>query len=96
MGIEGVADGKLDVTFSGNHVTLVSHSRGVQSCLEAAKELTGSGIDAEVINLRSLRPLGMLDHDPSEQRSAAIKLRMIFISLQIWRRLTRVWRKRII
>lgn len=44
----------------GNHVTLVSHSKAVQSCLEAAKELTGSGIDAEVVNLRSLRPLGMI------------------------------------
>jgi pyruvate dehydrogenase E1 component beta subunit len=49
--------GKAKVERQGNHVTLVSHSRGVQSCLEAAKELTGSGIDAEVINLRSLRPL---------------------------------------
>ncbi|OXA42665.1 pyruvate dehydrogenase E1 component subunit beta, mitochondrial [Folsomia candida] len=49
--------GKAKVERSGSHVTLVSHSRGVQSCLEAAKELTGSGIDAEVVNLRSLRPL---------------------------------------
>jgi len=51
--------GKAKVERSGNNVTLVSHSRGVQSCLEAAKELTGSGIDAEVINLRTLRPLDM-------------------------------------
>lgn len=36
----------------------MSHSRAVGTCLEAAKELSGSGIDAEVINLRSLRPLG--------------------------------------
>jgi len=50
--------GKAKVERQGGNVTLVSHSRGVQSCLEAAKELTGSGIDSEVINLRSLRPLG--------------------------------------
>jgi len=52
--------GKAKVERQGSNVTLVSHSRGVQSCLEAAKELTGSGIEAEVINLRSLRPLGKL------------------------------------
>jgi pyruvate dehydrogenase E1 component beta subunit len=51
--------GKAKVERQGNNVTLVSHSRGVQSCLEAAKELTGSGIEAEVVNLRSLRPLDM-------------------------------------
>jgi pyruvate dehydrogenase E1 component beta subunit len=51
--------GKAKVEKAGNHVTLVSHSKGVQLCLEAAKELSGSGIDCEVINLRSLRPLDM-------------------------------------
>nr|QBH74088.1 pyruvate dehydrogenase [Isotomurus palustris] len=51
--------GKAKIERQGSNVTLVSHSRGVQSCLEAAKELTGSGIEAEVVNLRSLRPLDM-------------------------------------
>jgi len=51
--------GKAKIEKTGSHVTLVSHSRGVQLCLEAAKELSGSGIDCEVINLRSLRPLDM-------------------------------------
>lgn len=41
----------------GQHVTLVAHSKPVGLCLEAAKELEGMGIDAEVINLRTLRPL---------------------------------------
>lgn len=36
----------------------MAHSKAVGTCLEAAKELSGSGIDVEVINLRSLRPLG--------------------------------------
>lgn len=35
----------------------MAFSRAVATCLEAAKELHLAGIDAEVINLRSLRPL---------------------------------------
>jgi pyruvate dehydrogenase E1 component beta subunit len=48
----------LHVVFvAGKHVTLVSHSRPVGFCLEAAAELAGAGIECEVINLRSIRPL---------------------------------------
>lgn len=43
--------------FSGKHVTVVSHSRTVGFCLDAARELEEEGIDCEVINLRSIRPL---------------------------------------
>lgn len=43
--------------FTGKHVTLVAHSKAVETSLEAAKELAGKGIEAEVINLRSVRPL---------------------------------------
>lgn len=35
----------------------MGHSKAVELCLDAAKELAGQGIEAEVINLRSLRPL---------------------------------------
>lgn len=49
--------GKAKVERVGNHVTLVTHSKTVEECLEAANELAGKGIEAEVINLRSLRPL---------------------------------------
>jgi len=42
---------------TGKHVTIVSLSRAVGVCLEAAKELEQVGIEAEVINLRSLRPM---------------------------------------
>ena len=38
-------------------MTLVAFSRAVATCLDAAKELNAAGIEAEVINLRSLRPL---------------------------------------
>lgn len=52
--------GKAKIERSGNHCTLVSHSKGVQICLEAAQELEQQhNISVEVINLRSLRPLDM-------------------------------------
>lgn len=38
-------------------MTIVAHSRPVGICLEAAKELEQIGIECEVINLRSIRPL---------------------------------------
>nr|XP_002128457.1 pyruvate dehydrogenase E1 component subunit beta, mitochondrial-like [Ciona intestinalis] len=49
--------GKAKVERVGKHVTLVSHSRPVGQCLEAAEQLASEGIDCEVINLRSIRPL---------------------------------------
>jgi pyruvate dehydrogenase E1 component beta subunit len=49
--------GKAKIERRGKDVTLVSHSRSVGFCLEAAKELEQSGIDCEVINLRSIRPM---------------------------------------
>lgn len=42
---------------TGKHVTIVSHSRAMGVCMEAAKELEQAGIDCEVINLRTIRPL---------------------------------------
>jgi pyruvate dehydrogenase E1 component beta subunit len=41
----------------GRDVTLVAHSRMVKFALEAAEQLAAQGLDAEVIDLRSLRPL---------------------------------------
>jgi pyruvate dehydrogenase E1 component beta subunit len=49
--------GKAAVVKRGNDVTLVSYSIGVGVALEAAAELANEGIDAEVIDLRTLRPL---------------------------------------
>lgn len=42
---------------TGKHVTLVSHSKSVGTCLEAAKLLAGEGVECEVINLRTIRPM---------------------------------------
>lgn len=49
--------GKAKVQRAGTDVTLVSFSKMVGACLKAADELAAAGISAEVINLRSLRPL---------------------------------------
>ncbi|HJR57671.1 MAG TPA: pyruvate dehydrogenase complex E1 component subunit beta [Rhizomicrobium sp.] len=49
--------GKARVVRSGKDVTLVSYSIAVGLCLEAAEKLAEMGIDAEIIDLRTLRPL---------------------------------------
>jgi pyruvate dehydrogenase E1 component beta subunit len=49
--------GKARVVRPGKDVTIVSYSIGVGVALEAAEELAGEGIDAEIIDLRTLRPL---------------------------------------
>ncbi|NNM77937.1 pyruvate dehydrogenase complex E1 component subunit beta [Sphingomonas sp. ID1715] len=49
--------GKARIMRPGKDVTLVSYSIGVGLALEAAEQLAGEGIDAEVIDLRTLRPL---------------------------------------
>lgn len=41
----------------GKHVTIVAYSRNVKFSLQAAEELAKEGIEAEVINLRSIKPL---------------------------------------
>ena len=43
--------------FIGKHVTIVSHSRFVGISLDAARELEQIGIECEVINLRTIRPM---------------------------------------
>lgn len=49
--------GKAKIQRAGKHITLVAHSKSVELALEAATELAGKGIECEVINLRTLRPL---------------------------------------
>lgn len=49
--------GKAKIQRPGKHVTIVAHSRPVEFALAAANELAGAGIECEVINLRSVRPL---------------------------------------
>lgn len=49
--------GKAKIELEGSDVTIVAHSKMVAHSLEAAEELAKEGIKAEVINLRSIRPL---------------------------------------
>jgi len=49
--------GKAKIMREGKDVTLVSYSKGVGTCLEAAKLLEKEGVSAEVINLRTIRPM---------------------------------------
>jgi pyruvate dehydrogenase E1 component beta subunit len=51
--------GKARLARAGSDVTIVSYSRGLAYTLEAAKRLAEEGIEAVVIDLRTLRPLDM-------------------------------------
>jgi pyruvate dehydrogenase E1 component beta subunit len=52
--------GVADIKREGTDVTLISWGKPVHTCLRAAEALAAQGISAQVIDLRSLRPL---DHD---------------------------------
>jgi pyruvate dehydrogenase E1 component beta subunit len=49
--------GRAKIMKKGNDISLISFSRGVDLALEVEKELEGNGFSAEVINLRSIKPL---------------------------------------
>lgn len=49
--------GEADVKRSGSDVTLIAWSKMVWTCLDAAKVLAEEGIEAEVVDVRTLRPL---------------------------------------
>lgn len=49
--------GKADIKRHGKDVTIISYSYTIHKCLEAAKMLEKDGIDAEVLDLRTLCPL---------------------------------------
>jgi len=49
--------GKADIKRAGEHVSILCYSKGLQHALGAAKELAKEGIEAEVVDLRTLRPL---------------------------------------
>jgi acetoin:2,6-dichlorophenolindophenol oxidoreductase subunit beta len=57
IGAEPVEIGSARVVRSGADVTIVSVMRGVHDALAAADTLAAAGVDAEVVDLRSLRPL---------------------------------------
>lgn len=51
--------GKAKVVRQGADVTIVSHSMGMRYATEATEKLVAAGVDVELIDLRTLRPLDM-------------------------------------
>jgi pyruvate dehydrogenase E1 component beta subunit len=49
--------GKAKIARAGNDVTIIAWSMGMSYALKAADELAKDGIDAEVIDLRTLKPM---------------------------------------
>jgi pyruvate dehydrogenase E1 component beta subunit len=49
--------GKAEIKREGDHVTLVSHGKMVLVALQAAEQLAKEGIRAEVVDLRTIRPM---------------------------------------
>ncbi|MBW1691818.1 MAG: alpha-ketoacid dehydrogenase subunit beta [Deltaproteobacteria bacterium] len=48
--------GKGDIKRQGTDITMITYSRMTYFCLEAAEQLEKEGIDAEIIDLRTLKP----------------------------------------
>src|SRR5690606_10669120 len=63
--------GKARIVREGKDVTIVSYSIAVGLALEAAETLAGEGIDAEVLDLRTLRPL---DRKSTRLNSSHVKI----------------------
>jgi len=51
--------GKSKVQRPGKDVTIVTYSKGLEISMKAADELAKGGVEAEIVDLRSLRPLDM-------------------------------------
>ncbi len=49
--------GKANIVKRGGDVTIVAHGRMVQICFEVVQQLTKKGIDAELIDLRTIKPM---------------------------------------
>ncbi len=51
--------GKGKIKKEGMDITIITYSRMVHVCMEVSEELRNEGIDAEIIDIRTLRPLDM-------------------------------------
>ena len=61
--------GKAKVLREGTHVTLVSHSRMIDLCMEAADALAKKGMKVEVIDIRTIKPLDIATIAASVQKT---------------------------
>jgi pyruvate/2-oxoglutarate/acetoin dehydrogenase E1 component len=57
--VEAIELGHARVARAGDDLTIVSIGKGVRDALAAAERLAGDGVDAEVVDLRTLRPLDL-------------------------------------
>ena len=64
----------------GRDVTLVTYGASLWRCVAAAEELAGNGIEAEIVDLRSLRPL-----DDATMLASVAKTRRVVIVDEGWR-----------
>uniref|UniRef100_A0A0K0D4W5 Pyruvate dehydrogenase E1 component subunit beta n=1 Tax=Angiostrongylus cantonensis TaxID=6313 RepID=A0A0K0D4W5_ANGCA len=71
--------GVCKIERKGSDITIVSFSNGVELSLEAAEELGALGVSAEVVNLRTLRPL-----DFETIKSSVAKTRHLVTVEQGW------------
>jgi pyruvate dehydrogenase E1 component beta subunit len=51
--------GRAEVKRAGEHVSLICYSKTVGQCLKAAEQLEAEGVSAEVLDLRTIRPLDL-------------------------------------
>lgn len=72
--------GKANVIREGRDITFISYLAMVQECLAAADELSGQGIEAEVIDLRTLNPL-----DKKTIFDSVKKTGLALVANQAWR-----------
>ena len=72
--------GQAKVKRAGDDVTLVAYSRGVHMALEAAAILEKKGVEAEVIDLRTLRPL-----DTATVLTSVEKTNRVIVVDEAWR-----------
>ena len=79
-GVTSVDTRSVNVRRVGSMITIITYGSAVYKCLEAATQLAKEGIDAEVIDLRVLRPL----HDEGFIQSG-LKTRRALIVEDAWR-----------
>jgi pyruvate dehydrogenase E1 component beta subunit len=71
--------GKADIKRPGKDVTIICHSKTVAPALNAAKTLSEEGIDAEVIDLRTITPL-----DQETILSSVAKTNRVVVAEEGW------------
>ncbi|HEX9153143.1 MAG TPA: pyruvate dehydrogenase complex E1 component subunit beta [Flavobacterium sp.] len=71
---------KAKVLREGTALSIITYGTGVHKCLDAAAELASTGIDAEVIDLRILRPL-----DEKTVLASVAKTHRVLVVEEAWR-----------